>query len=66
MAEAKIEIAKTIRRGGPFSHNIVGCVLRMVAKDFGYAQANALVDEFKLTKRYGIPKVNEQGLDKRR
>lgn len=33
----------------PYSHNIIGLALQMIAKDFGKAEANKAVRDFKLT-----------------
>jgi len=58
--EHKASIRNAIRQNGGFTHNIISLTLRMVAADHGYAEANKLVDEFKLTRRFGIPKVKEE------
>jgi hypothetical protein len=55
--EHKANIQHAIRQRGQYTHNIISMVLRQVATEFGYAEANKLVDEFKLTRRFSIPKV---------
>jgi hypothetical protein len=58
--EAREQIRKAIRQKGPFSHNIVGLVLSGVASEHGTVQANALIQEFNLTRVYGIHPVKEE------
>ena len=63
IAKAKKQIVSAIMQNGPFSHNIVSLVLMGVSRDHGVPAANALVDEFRLTKLYGIHKVKEEKND---
>ena len=57
---ASIQIGIELARRGPFSHNIISAILRQVAQDLGTNKANGLVDKHKLTKKLGIPKVEEK------
>jgi hypothetical protein len=57
--EHRANIQHAIRQKGQYTHNLISMTLRMVASEYGYAEANKLVDEFKLTRRFGIPKVEE-------
>lgn len=58
-AHARIEILEAILTNGPYTHNIISCVLRLVASRFGYRDANRLIADFNLTKLYGIQKRQE-------
>ena len=35
----------------PYSHNIIGCALRAIAKDHGQEEANKTIVDFKLYKK---------------
>lgn len=35
----------------PYSHNIISCVLRIIAKEFGYNKANEAIDKLELGPR---------------
>lgn len=54
LSEARRKIERAIEQSGPYSHNIVGFVLREVAKAHGTAKANALIDEYGIEDLYGI------------
>lgn len=60
IAKAKEQIQKAIDQNGPYSHNIAGLVLSQVASEHGVDVANQLVEEFKLTRRFGIRPVVDQ------
>ncbi len=45
IAKAKAEIMDMREDQGEYSHNIVSMTLRSIAKEFGEAEANRLVDE---------------------
>ena len=52
--KAREDIEEAIRRDGEYSHNVISCVLRIVANEYGYDVANSLVGEFELEELYGI------------
>lgn len=52
---ARMNICRAIIRNGPYSHNIIGLVLRGVSQKVGYDAANGLIDEFSLH-RHGYSK----------
>jgi len=54
-ARAKIENA--LENRGDFTHNIVGMILKDVAKTHGFPVANKLIDDLDLHKEFGIRKV---------
>lgn len=58
-AQARAEIQEAILSPGPYSHNLISYALRLTASRFGYRAANRLIDEFNLTKLYGIQKRQE-------
>ena len=45
--------------GGQYIHNAVSCLLRIAAAKFGKRSANKLIDDYNLTKLYGIRKEKE-------
>lgn len=51
-------IERALDNPGPFSHNIIGCILRSVAEKEGYQAANALIDEHDLESE-GYKKVDK-------
>ena len=53
---AKKEIKELIPHPGEYGHNIVSALLRIIAKEYGYGEANRLVDELDLGKHFAIPK----------
>jgi len=53
-------IKRAIRQRGQFTHNIVSIILRQVDEKFGRDAANAIVDELKLAKKFGITKVESE------
>jgi hypothetical protein len=59
-ADARREIEDAIQEDGMYTHNIISCVLRMVATRWGYKDCNKLIDRYELTKRYGIHKRREE------
>lgn len=56
--DAKREIRAAVRGRGPFWNNLVSCILRIVADDFGKAEANKLIEECDL-KRLGWREESE-------
>ena len=58
--QTKIKTAKkkirALPRNGPYSHNIVSCILRQIADDCGCGEADKLIDELNLDTIYGIHK----------
>lgn len=59
-AQARSEILEAITCHGPYSRNLISHALRLVATRFGYRTANRLIEDFDLTKRYGIHKRQER------
>lgn len=55
LSDAKKEIKETIDQEGPYTRNILRCILRIVDKEFGKDVANDLIDEFDL-ESYGMNK----------
>jgi hypothetical protein len=61
LRQAESELSALVYgRQGPYSHNLVSCVLRSVADVCGDEQANRLVEEFSLTSKYRIQQVQPQ------
>ena len=58
MKDARQKIEHAMDQAGPYTHNMITCVLQSVSKKFGYRYANDLVREFDLTDLYGIEEVN--------
>lgn len=58
MEKARASIEQAIEVDGPYSNNVVGSVLRIVADKFGTDTANDLIDEFDITELFDIEKVN--------
>jgi len=54
--KARKEIEELIERPGEYGHNIVSLTLRIIAKEYGYGEANKLVEELDLESHFGIPK----------
>jgi len=50
------DVARYIREQGDFTHNLISLTLRQVEREFGIPIANQIVDDFDLTKKFGIPK----------
>jgi len=57
MKWANKAIKDAIITNGEYSHNICSNALRAVTRASNYKTANMLVDKYKLTKRYKIPKM---------
>ena len=55
--DARKNIEHALRQDGSFTHNMLGVILSSVAKTNGDIEANKLIDEYDLTKRYGIHKT---------
>lgn len=55
--KASGRIEKAIEQNGPYSHNICSLALSMVSKELGAAQANALIEKYKLTELFKINPV---------
>lgn len=55
--KAKEAIREQFIIDGPYSHNIVGCHLRIVQEKVNTEAANELVDLFGLDEAFGIHKV---------
>lgn len=58
--DARDTIQKAIDIAGPYSNNVVGSALRVVANKFSYDEANALIDEFDIMDIFGIEKVSNK------
>lgn len=58
LEELKKSISDTIERRGPYTHNTIGIYLMVVEKDYGISTANKIIDEFDLTKKFGIRKIS--------
>ncbi len=58
--DAREEIEQAIEDRGPYSHNIISCVLRLIASRWGYKETNDFIDEYDLTRRFGIAKRKEE------
>ena len=57
VTKARERIRKVLDQNGQYTHNIIGLVLTMLAQELGNKGiANQLIDEYKLTKRFGINK----------
>ena len=54
--DAEEMIEYHINQGGPYSHNLIGVVLREADKQLGRAVANDLIDDYSLDSRYGMNK----------
>ena len=52
--DAKHEIQKEIDFDGNFTHNIISCILRKLADEYGTKYANEIVDELDLEFLYAI------------
>lgn len=46
--QIKAEAPKVDTRRGEFSHNIISCALRIIARDYGASEANRAIRDFKL------------------
>ena len=58
-AEARAEIEEAIESSSLYASHVISCVLRMVATRWGYRDANKLIEDYDLTKKYGIHKRRE-------
>ena len=56
MTEHENFIKEAVIKRGQFSHNVISCALRCIEKEEGTAAANAVIDKYKLSARYGIEK----------
>jgi hypothetical protein len=54
--DARELISLVAYKRGEFVHNMLGARLRIIARALGQAIADQMVDEFDLTKRFGIHK----------
>lgn len=61
ISEARKKIENAIFQDGNYTNNIIGSVLRQVARDHGYGTANQLIDEYDIEEEYGIPPVMDKG-----
>lgn len=52
--KADVEIARQAEWHGPYTHNILSCILRSVADKCGDDEADKLVKKHRLTDRYKI------------
>lgn len=55
--KASDRIQNAIDSHGPYSHNMIGAVLRDLSSSWGYEHANKLVRDFELDELYGIQEV---------
>jgi len=53
---AKKEIEEFVKHPGEYGPNIVLAFLRIIAKEYGYGEANKLVTEFNLKNNFDIEK----------
>lgn len=57
LQKARARIRKAISDGGEYSQNVIGLTLTIVAQEMGSNEvADKLIDEYKLTKLFGIRK----------
>lgn len=54
--KAREEIEALSINPGEYGHNIVSCILRIIAKEYGYEASNKLVEELELGEIFSIPK----------
>lgn len=54
--KARREIEELIYNPGQYGHNIVSATLRIIAREYGYGEANKIIDDLDLTDNMGIPK----------
>ena len=54
--KARKEIEELTYDPGQYGHNIVSATLRIIARDYGYGEANKLIDELDIDGNFGIPK----------
>lgn len=55
---ANMKIQHHINDEGPYSHNIVSCILRGVEKDWGTELANKLISANNLEQFFGIKEIS--------
>lgn len=55
-ADARREIEEALAGYGPYTHNLISCVLKIVAKRWGFRDSNKLVSQYRL-ESLGIQKV---------
>jgi len=55
--KARKKIKELIICPGKYGHNIISLTLRIIAKEYGYLEANKLVEELSLESHFGIPKL---------
>lgn len=59
VTQARARIRKAIADAGPYSQNVIGLALSIVAQELGsHEVANELINEFQLTKQFGIMPVS--------
>jgi len=59
MDEARYEIERSIKEGGPFTRKILNIVLPAFSNYYGPKYTNELIKEYDLTSRYGIKKLED-------
>jgi hypothetical protein len=60
VTKARGRIRRALQQNGNYTHNIIGLVLTMLAQELGNKDiANQLIDEYQLTKRFGILKSEQ-------
>ena len=59
VGSARLKVLYAVRSRGEYTHNIISCSLRIIAEKLGRKVANQMIDEFKLTKKFGIQKEDD-------
>jgi len=61
VTKARSRIRRALQQNGNYTHNIIGLVLTMLAQELGNKDiADQLIDEYKLTQRFGILKTDQR------
>lgn len=55
---ARENIRQAMKENGGFTHNLIGMSLLILSKEVSKKAANDLIDEMKITQRYGIQKAS--------
>lgn len=59
VTKARARIKKALTGGGKYDQNVIGLALTILAQEMGNKDiADQLIDEYKLTERFGIQKFN--------